>query len=145
MISITFRDASPADTEFARNAHHTAYHDVVAEQFGSWDTPLQDKLFQESWVIPQTKILLCENIPCGYLRTEDTENQLWIHEMVLLPEFQGKGIGTWLLQELTAEAAKLRKPACLRVLHKNRAASLYKAAGFTQIGETGTHYIMQKG
>ena len=43
------RPVAQADTEFARNAHHQAYHDVVVRQFGTWDEALQDKFFDGDW------------------------------------------------------------------------------------------------
>ena len=34
--------AKPDNMEFARLAHHKAYHDVVENQFGKWDTGMQE-------------------------------------------------------------------------------------------------------
>jgi hypothetical protein len=36
-VEITTRQAAAADTDFAREAYHAAYRDVVERQFGPWD------------------------------------------------------------------------------------------------------------
>ena len=35
-MTLSKRPATPTDKEFARQAHHTTYREVVEAQFGSW-------------------------------------------------------------------------------------------------------------
>lgn len=64
--------------------------------------------------------------------------------MALLPEFQGRGIGTKLIQAVMGEAAGLGLPLRLQVLKANRARRLYERLGFHVYAETATHLQMSR-
>jgi ribosomal protein S18 acetylase RimI-like enzyme len=142
-MKLTRRTAVVADTVFAREAHHRAYHDVVVDQFGSWDEVSQDKFFEADWENGQFEILLCDDFPCGYVSIEDQPDGIHIRELVVLPEFQRRGIGSSVIRD-AIERAKLRGVAVkLETLHKNRALYLYKKLGFQECASTETHTLMQ--
>jgi GNAT superfamily N-acetyltransferase len=142
-MKLTRKAATPSDTDFARNAHHRAYRDVIVRQFGSWDDILQDKFFDSDWRNSKFEILLCDDVPCGYTSIEEAADCIHIRELVLLPEYQARGIGSSILHE-TLERAKQRQiPVKLGTLHKNRALNLYKKLGFHECGSTETHTLMQ--
>lgn len=75
MEKITKRYATNDDREFARNAHHKAYHDVVVKQFGSWDEKLQDGFFDRAWKPETHEIIYFEGSPAGYCSFEYLSNQ----------------------------------------------------------------------
>ena len=74
---------------------------------------------------------------------QETDKAIELHELVLLPEFQGQGIGSQLLKEVIDKAKAMNIPAHLGVLKENRAANLYRRLGFIQTGETETHFLME--
>ena len=143
MIKVTLRPATPEDTDFARNVHRDAYHDVVVRQFGDWDDEAQGSYFASSWDHPGFEIVSYDGKPCGYSRIEKGDGAIHAHELVLLPEVQGKGIGTACLVEAQKRATKQDVPIQLEVLKFNRAAELYERMGFIKIGETDTHNQME--
>lgn len=67
-----------------------------------------------------------------------------IIEIQLLPEFQGHGIGTALLQRELRFADARGLPVRLQVLRENRARTLYERLGFRVCGETDTHFLMER-
>lgn len=140
---ISLRDATEKDTEFARVTHHNAYRDVVTRQFGSWDEKLQDKFFYDNWDNPGFKIIELDGTPCGYTRIEYMPNQVEGHELVISPEYQNKGIGTFVLNKLIDDAKKRSVPAKLQVFTENRAIELYKRIGFCEIDRNENHIIME--
>jgi len=140
---VSFKPAAAEDTEFARNVHHRAYHDVFVRQFGEWDEAKQDEFFDSTWSEPGFEIISYEGKPCGYTKIEDLPGEIKAHEIVILPEFQGKGIGTALLQEAQNRAAERGVPVRLQVLRSNRAAELYARLGFKPVGENETHVMME--
>jgi ribosomal protein S18 acetylase RimI-like enzyme len=142
-MKLTRRPTSPADREFARNAHHRAYHDVVVRQFGNWDEALQDKFFSGDWAGATFEILLWDGVPCGYVSIEDRADCIHVRELVLLPEYQRRGIGTSLLAETITRAREQRVPVKLGVLHHNHAINLYRRMGFVDCGRTETHTLME--
>ena len=140
---ITQRPATPDDFEFARKTHHEGYRNVVEKQFGNWDEKRQDEFFAAAWAASPHEILFCDNEPCGYLSTEETPDAVELHELVLLPPFQGRGIGQKLLQKAIDTAKETGKSARLQVLKENLAAELYRRLGFKEVGETDTHLKME--
>lgn len=74
---------------------------------------------------------------------DESEDFITLHELVLLPEFQGQGIGSKILSEAMEIAKSKNIPARLQVLKENKAAELYRRMGFKQIGETETHFEME--
>lgn len=136
------RPATSSDTEFARISHHAAYRDVVCRQFGAWDEALQDQLFKEKWIPDQFEIVLCDGNPCGFLSVEDHPDHIYISEIVIAPQFQGRGIGSRLLNEERQRGREAESPLRLQVLRENRAIELYRRLGFKEYGTTETHIRM---
>jgi len=129
---ITKRSATEEDTDFARKAHHAAYHDVVVRQFGHFDEKEQDDFFDESWNKDPYEILLNNEEESGYCSIEYFPDHIFVHELVLLPEFQGKGIGSKVLKDIMDDARVKNIPIKLRVLKENRAQELYRKMGFEE-------------
>ena len=140
---VAFRPADDNDTDFARGVHHEAYRDVVVRQFGKWDETKQDEFFKKTWENPGYEIISYEGEPCGYSRIEQLPEEIKAHELVMLPEYQGRGIGTAILGKLKSRAAREGIPAHLQVLKVNKAAELYEREGFREVGETDTHKEME--
>ncbi len=139
---VTFRDATIGDTLFARGVHKQAYFDVITRQFGTWDDALQAKLFDANWNNPGFEIIYSGTDPCGYCRIAHLDTEIRAYELVLLPEFQGRGIGSFILRKTQEEARAQRLSVFLEVLKLNQAINLYTRLGFQQTGETDTHIQM---
>jgi GNAT superfamily N-acetyltransferase len=140
---VSLRPAVASDEQFARAAHHSAYRDAIERQFGSFDTPLQDGFFARAWANPGFVIVLYDHKQAGFARFERAPDALVVHELVLLPAFQGMGLGTELLRAAQKWAAAHGLPVILRVLRENRAAQLYQRLGFQPCGESATHISMR--
>ena len=140
---ITRRAATENDTEFARRTHHAAYHDVIVRQFGSFDEKAQDEFFAKGWNPETHEVLLRGNSEVGYCSIERFPDHILAHELVLSPEFQGRGIGSKILGELLDEARAKHIPIKLQVLKENREQYLYRKLGFKDAGSTDTHIEME--
>ncbi len=143
LLVIALRVATPADIDFAREVHHQAYRDVVERQFGPWNASFQDQRFAEGWASATFSIVLCDDEPCGYLCVEDRANDLHVREIVIAPAFQGRGIGTTLLQDVLQRAGSRGVPVRLGTFHANRAATLYRRLGFQEVAHTPTHLLLE--
>jgi ribosomal protein S18 acetylase RimI-like enzyme len=142
-MEVTRRPALETDTDFARLVHHQAYRDVSERQFGPWNEKEQDEYFQGDWAPAAFDIVLCDGIPCGYICVDDRNYDLHIGELVLLPEFQGQGIGSSLLRDVMERARRRGVPVRLQTFQVNRAVDLYRRLGFQEIGRTKTHLLME--
>ncbi len=138
------RKAVPDDQPVARRVHHLAYQEVVERQFGRWDEEEQDAYFDNAWPLHEHDMLEVDGATLGYVAIEFGTDAVDVHELVLHPSYQGRGIGTRLLNETVDQARRLRLPVRIQVLLKNdRAARLYQRLGFGDYGVTETHRQMR--
>jgi ribosomal protein S18 acetylase RimI-like enzyme len=138
------RPAKESDEVFMCKLHKAANHDVVVRQFGEWNDELQVSLFAKKWQSDPFEILEIDGQPIGCIRIEDRPDEVFFAEIQILPEFQGQGIGSQLIQTEITRASKLKKPIRLQVLQKNeRARKLYEQLGFTMYGTTDRHFLLQ--
>lgn len=84
-----------------------------------------------------------EDRPLGFISYQlnyNSEPKLMIHKLYILPEAQGLGIGSNLLQHLSDIASQNNNnKLCLKVFFKNtNAISFYKKQGFKKIGTETT-------
>ncbi len=143
VMNITTRPALEVDTDFARTVHHHAYYDVVIRQYGVWEEEAQDEFFRNDWDPRLFEIIRCDGVPCGYTPIEDRSNEIQVHELVISPLFQEKGIGTQLLRSVIERAKARQVPVRLETQHANRAVTLYRRLGFREFERTETHIVME--
>ena len=82
------------------------------------------------------------DLPVGALGVAETDAEIFLSEIQILPEWQNRGIGTKFLASEIERARRLDKPLRLRVLRENSAKRLYERHGFVVSGETETHLLM---
>ncbi|MGI9148740.1 MAG: GNAT family N-acetyltransferase [Chloroflexota bacterium] len=142
-VGVVRRPAAGADYEFARDTHHRAFRDLVESQYGAWVDEQQDELFESSWTAMPHEIILSNGVPCGYLCVEDRPGEVQLHELVLRPDSQGRGVGAAVLNAVIEHARARRVPVRLRTHRQNRAANLYRRIGFHQIGTADSHLVFE--
>jgi ribosomal protein S18 acetylase RimI-like enzyme len=71
-------------------------------------------------------------------------DHIHLGEFYLLPQFQGQGIGTVLLQRVLDEATAEGLPVRLEVLKNNPVQSLYKRHRFVVSGQREHHFLMER-
>ncbi len=143
-VSCTTRQATAEDREFLYVLNRSAYEDVVRKQFGQWDEAWQRQHFEKKWGSETFEIVEEAGRRIGALSVSRTHEEVRIVEMQLLPESQGKGIGTALLERELRFADERALPVRLQVLRANRARTLYERFGFRVTGETDTHFLMER-
>ena len=89
------------------------------------------------------QIIVYNRKPAGRLYLWETINEIRILDISLLPEFQGKGIGTEILTNIIKSAKVKNKKVSLHVTHDNPAKNLYKRLGFKKIITSMTHDYME--
>ncbi|MEM7349356.1 MAG: GNAT family N-acetyltransferase [Acidobacteriota bacterium] len=141
----TTRPATAGDKDFLFALNRAAYEDVVREQFGQWDEAWQRQHFEHKWSATTFEIVESAGRRIGALGIERTDEAVQILEILVLPELQGQGIGTALLERELRRADEQALPVRLQVLRANRARTLYERFGFRICGETETHFLMERG
>ena len=86
------------------------------------------------------KVIERTGVPVGRLIVENRGDHFLIMDLALLPEYRRSGIGTFLMEELKQEAARLNLPLVLRVEFFNPAIRLYDRLGFVKTRQVNTVY-----
>jgi ribosomal protein S18 acetylase RimI-like enzyme/ubiquinone/menaquinone biosynthesis C-methylase UbiE len=139
--AITLRPAADADREFLRNLHHVCYRPWVEPIWG-WDEADQDRRFAAAFSTEGRSIVEQEGRPIGTIRIAQRQDAVVIADIAVLPEHQGRGIGSRLLRGVLAEADRHSRPVRLQVLRTNPARRLYERQGFGVEAETPERYLM---
>ena len=138
------RPATTDDYGFLRRLHRATMREYVAQTWG-WDEEAQAAMFRERFDPSREQIIVVDREDVGVLRAERRERELFLAELEIAPEYQRRGIGAAIVEELKAEARRAGLPLTLQVLKVNPARRLYERAGLRVVGETGTHYLMSTG
>jgi ribosomal protein S18 acetylase RimI-like enzyme len=124
------RRASAADRDFLYNLHRTAMRDVIEKTWG-WDETWQRKDFERRLVSYEVSIIQSDDRAVGSLWLEWKPDSLYIHEIQVLPEFQGKGLGSAVVQHVIELATSRTLPVALSIVPANpHARNLYERLGF---------------
>jgi ribosomal protein S18 acetylase RimI-like enzyme len=92
----------------------------------------------------EQSIVLHEGNPAGRIWVNQSNEEIRLLDITLLPEFRNSGIGAVLLQRLQDEARTLVKPLRHAVYKDNLGAiRFYRSLGFTVINDLPTYYIME--
>ena len=87
-------------------------------------------------------IVVVDGVQVGRLYTDCSTAEITLIDIALLPEFQGRGIGTALLQRLLVDADSQGRPVVLQVFDGSPAERLYGRLGFVRSGSHGLHHEM---
>jgi ribosomal protein S18 acetylase RimI-like enzyme len=139
---VDLRPATAEDYEFAYRVHRAALRESVEQTYG-WDEAWQEAYFREHFDAARRQIIRCDDVAVGVFSVEDRGDSLFLGLIAILPEYQGRGIGTTLVRRLQRRAEEEGVPVTLQVLKVNRARELYERLGFVLTGETDTHYQMR--
>lgn len=141
-MDLKFVPVADADRAFFIHVHHTAYRPVIEKMFG-WDEALQDDFANKAFDGSGMNIIWLDGQKVGVVGYESYEDFLWLKEVFLLPEYQGRGIGTWIVKDAIAKAKLKGKELRLQTLKENTGAKrLYERHGFSVTHSNDTHWEM---
>ena len=143
MNKYVIRPAVDQDLQFCQSLHHKAYKVYISVIWG-WDEELQNKMFQDSFIIEGTWIISLGKQNIGYYKLNETEDNIYFCDIILDQNFQGIGIGSSILKAIIEASKAKNKVINLGVFKMNqRAMMLYRRFGFKVVEETQTHYMMK--
>lgn len=138
-MQVSFRPIKSTDFEFLWQLNCLVMKDYVTQTWG-WDEDWQRQYFIKNFDKNNGEILVNDNADIGFFRVVEEQDETFLVSILILPEFQNKGIGTKLIRDLIL---KKTKPIRLQVLKVNPAQDLYKRLGFEVISENKTHFVMK--
>src|SRR6266545_5844260 len=127
--TIRLRPAEPNDREFFFTTRRAALG-PYAEQLWGWDDASQRSLADKEFDELPVEIIEERGTPVGYLCVLHHVDHDFIDEVALVPEAQGRGIGSSLVRDVMGAASKRGVPVRLSVLVNNPARRLYERLGF---------------
>ena len=136
--------ATDYDFDFLYQLKKTAYMEYV-EQVWGWDDTFQLKFHRENFAAGNTYIIYEGGKKIGSVDVKEGANNIFLSGLYILPEYQSKGIGTEIINELVRRAEEANKRLELEVLKVNvKAQKLYEKLGFTKTDRDETKYFMYK-
>jgi GNAT superfamily N-acetyltransferase len=144
MVEVVPMERNEDSFEFALAVKKEALGPHIIPKWG-WDEQLQRKTHSERWATRRFFQIVSEGNPIGTVSFDEAPDHVLLAEFYLLSAFHRKGIGTDVLLQILRGADAKRLPVRLQCLKWNPVLSLYKRHGFVVIGETDTHFQMERG
>jgi len=152
-MNITFRKQLESDFPFLKKLYrttrefelsHTNWDENQKESFSDSQFDAQYSHYSSSYDNIEFKIILHNDKPIGRLYLWETEHQIRIVDIALMPESTGKGIGTKILNSLIQQSEQSGKKLNIHVEYFNPALRLYKRLGFEKTDDTGMYFFMER-
>lgn len=129
------------DKIFAHNLTRDNMSHYVKKYWGGWS----ESIFWENYQQRTNLLIFSNEEKIGYLGYIEFEKFIRLEDIQINTSLQGKGIGSWAINELEKIAlGKKKKYIELRVFYENRAKELYARLGFTVESEEENTCIMRK-
>lgn len=152
-LAITYRPVAEGDLSFLKKVYRstreeelqmTGWDEAFKEAFIDQQFKAQHQYYREVYHDAAYQVILFDGKDAGRLYVWESERQIRIVDIALLPEFRNQGIGSTILRELIAKSETSGKTLCIHVEIYNPALNLYKRLGFIQKDQTGVYFYMER-
>ena len=147
MIDYSLIKLIPGDEayrEFSYQVKRAAEGEYITSMFG-WDEDMQRGFHDKAWQQQKPDIIIYDDKLIGTIATTESKDCIEVGQFFILPEYQRKGIGTHLLENILDKADQMGKSVTLKFLKSNPVESLYVRNGFRLIDtDEILHYMERK-
>jgi ribosomal protein S18 acetylase RimI-like enzyme len=146
--TLTLRKIDASDTSFLYQVYASTRIDEMLlsgwsksqiDWFLEMQFNLQHTQWQQCYPDAAFDLILLDDTPVGRFYIDRRETEIRIVDIAILPQFRGRGIGTFFLSEIINEGKGKGLPVSLHVEKNNPARSLYERMGFKLV-EAGDVY-----
>jgi GNAT superfamily N-acetyltransferase len=151
--TLSLKKVTGADEEFLLSVYastreaeldQATWADGQREAFLKWQFKMQREQYEARFPDAEYRVIEVDNQPAGRIWTGENEAEIRLLDIALLPEFQNRGIGNLLLQELIERAERAGKPLRHMVFMLNSDAHrFYERLGFVMIEDLGAYRHME--
>lgn len=142
-VHFELRPATAADRDRLYALHRAAMRDVVDRTWG-WEEAWQRAHFNARFDPAAFSLIVAGGREIGALCVQERADELYVADMQIAPEAQGRGVGTAVMRAVIARAETVGAAVTLQVLKANvRARRLYERLGFYATGEVDVHVRMR--
>lgn len=138
-----FRPYTDKDYWFVYNVKKNAYKVYVELNWGKWDDDAQKEMFVKfiETYGKDIKIIVVDGEDVGFFHGDNLPNNGYeIGNICIIPECQGKGLGTKILKDIILEHK--HQDIYLRYFKQNPVVKLYERLGFKMLEELPYHNKM---
>ncbi len=146
MIDCSLIKLIPADEthrEFSYQVKKAAEGEYITLMFG-WEEDVQRDFHAKAWEQQKPDIITYDGKLIGTIAATESEDCIEIGQFFILPDYQNKGIGTYLLKSILDRADRLGKSIALCFLKNNPVMSLYARNGFRLVRTGEVAYHMER-
>lgn len=152
-MNVSLRPVTPADREFliavyggtrARELAQVAWDEAQKDAFIRWQFERQEEEYRQRFPNARYDVILVDGVPAGRFWVGGDDKEIRLLDIAIVPEFQNRGVGTYLLRQLMAEATETNKRLrhMVFVLNDN-AHRFYERLGFVEIEDQGGYKHME--
>ena len=139
----SLRNSEPKDHVWLESLRRECYAELFYLTWGGWDEERHQRHFAACIERGRIQIIEVSGSPAGMLQIFESDKEIEIGEVQILPVYQGQGLGTDVLKSVIEKAEKSSKNIILATGLKNSAAiDLYKNLGFKEAKRSETHVHM---
>jgi ribosomal protein S18 acetylase RimI-like enzyme len=149
---ITFRSVTDADIEFLYRVYASTRTEELAvvdwtatekDAFLRSQFAAQHQAYAATYRGADFRVILQGEQAIGRLYLDHREGEIRVVDIALLPECRNAGLGTAILTDLMAGAAREAKRISIHVEMFNPAQRLYERLGFRRVAEHGVYYLLE--
>jgi ribosomal protein S18 acetylase RimI-like enzyme len=149
---ITLRPVQESDDEFLLKVYGSTREQELAQV--PWTAEQKQQFVRMQWEAQRNhyaaqhphashEIIYIEGIAAGRLYLDRSGEKFHILDITILPEHRNRGAGSFLLNQIMAEAKEAGKPVSIYVETFNPSLRLFQRLGFTPIQQEGFHLLLQ--
>ena len=124
------RPAAPGDAGVLFRIHRESMGDYLAQAFGPWTEDFAREQHGKWLRAGRAQAVMMDGQIVGALDIEWQPDAAILSRIEIDPKFQGRGVGSAIVQDLLRQCAERRVPARLHVFSHNPAHRLYQRLGF---------------
>ncbi|HEX6302200.1 MAG TPA: GNAT family N-acetyltransferase [Acidimicrobiia bacterium] len=143
MDATSLRSAKVQDREFLFELHRAAMGPYLEELFGPWDDAIQWEFFDRWFQRSEASVVVLEGEDIGVLGLEHRVDEVYVTRIEIHPDWQNRGIGSAVMQQVLDQAAVDGKAVSLHVFEINPAFRLYERLGFATAGKHEDRILMK--
>jgi GNAT superfamily N-acetyltransferase len=135
--------ASENAYEFSYLVKNEAEGEYITQLWG-WEETIQRDFFHREWSQIPRDVIEYQGKPIGTLSITEDETGILIRQFFIMPDFENKGIGSFLLKNILDKADRESKTVRLKFLTNNPVKSLYLRHGFSITGQEEYFYSAER-
>ncbi len=137
------RNITEEDKKFIYSIKKSSIYDYVQKIWG-WNEEYQIRDFESDFILENFRIISIEDKDIGFVQIIEEPLNINITEIHIIPEYQGYGIGSSIINRIIEQASNNIKTATIGCFIYNfKAKNLYERLGFEETKVTDTHYEMR--